>query len=208
MSKAPTLKDAVDSYCGTTYAARLLGLSVGTIQSLVEKNELQAWKTQGGHRRISMPSIREYQRRQGIPVTEAEVSHEQLRVLVVDDDPVIRELFQGIAARSTIAMDMTVMSSGVEALLDLASLEPDVLIADLNMPGVDGFQVLRTLQNNPSLSRISALAMSSWTMQEIQARGGLPEGVIFMPKPLNLEWLNGYLAAIVSTHQTAKSAAR
>jgi len=47
-----------EDYCGTTYAAKLLGLSVGTIQTLVEKAELQAWKTQGGHRRISMQSIR------------------------------------------------------------------------------------------------------------------------------------------------------
>ena len=52
-----------EDYCGTTYAAKLLGLSVGTIQTLVEKTELQAWKTQGGHRRIAMQSIRDYQRR-------------------------------------------------------------------------------------------------------------------------------------------------
>ena len=61
MQTHPT-PDTPEDYCGTTYAAKLLGLSVGTIQTLVEKNELQAWKTQGGHRRISMPSIREYQK--------------------------------------------------------------------------------------------------------------------------------------------------
>jgi excisionase family DNA binding protein len=57
MQTHPT-PDTPEDYCGTTYAAKLLGLSVGTIQTLVEKNELQAWKTQGGHRRISMPSMR------------------------------------------------------------------------------------------------------------------------------------------------------
>jgi len=55
----PASSRPVDDYCGTTYAAKLLGLSVGTVQSLVERNELHAWKTQGGHRRISMPSIRD-----------------------------------------------------------------------------------------------------------------------------------------------------
>ena len=43
------IPDAADEYCGTSYAAKLLNLSVGSIQSLVEKNELRAWKTQGGH---------------------------------------------------------------------------------------------------------------------------------------------------------------
>ena len=65
--------DTPEDYCGTTYAAKLLGLSVGTIQTLVEKNELQAWKTQGGHRRISMPSIREYQRKHNMLTIQTEL---------------------------------------------------------------------------------------------------------------------------------------
>lgn len=77
--------DTLEDYCGTTYAAKLLGLSVGTIQSLVEKNELQAWKTQGGHRRISMPSIRDYQRRHNMLVTPAETRDHRIRVLLVED---------------------------------------------------------------------------------------------------------------------------
>ena len=47
------IPDTSDEYCGTSYAAKLLNLSVGTVQTLVEKNELEAWKTQSGHRRIS-----------------------------------------------------------------------------------------------------------------------------------------------------------
>ena len=84
----------VDDYCGTTYAAKLLGLSVGTVQSLVERNELHAWKTQGGHRRISMPSIREYQRKHNMPQTNDEADQPQLKVLAVDDDPVVLEMLR------------------------------------------------------------------------------------------------------------------
>ena len=84
----------VDDYCGTTYAAKLLGLSVGTVQSLVERNELHAWKTQGGHRRISMPSIREYQRKHNMPLTSDEANQPQLKVLAVDDDPIVLEMLR------------------------------------------------------------------------------------------------------------------
>ena len=42
-----------EDYCGTSDAAKLLGLSVATVQSLVEKGEIEAWKTLGGHRRIA-----------------------------------------------------------------------------------------------------------------------------------------------------------
>lgn len=191
-----------ENYCGTTYAARLLGLSVGTIQSLVEKNELQAWKTQGGHRRISMPSIRAYQRRHNMPITMTDKNHPILKVLVVDDDPVAREMLRGFSARSEVQMDCTVMSSGLEALIDISSIHPDILIADLNMPGVDGFELLRTLRQNPQFAKMACLAISALTSQEIVAQGGLPEGVIFMPKPLSLNWLNGFFAAFMATRQS------
>ena len=199
---SPTHTEALENYCGTTYAARLLGLSVGTIQSLVEKNELVAWKTQGGHRRISMPSIREYQRKHNMPVTMTESSQQQLRVLVVDDDPVIREMLRGFATRTEVPIDCTIMSSGLEALIDIASIQPDVLVADLNMPGVDGFELLRTLRANNQFSKMSCLAISALTPEEIAERGGLPEGVIFMPKPLSLHWLNGFFSAIVATRSS------
>jgi excisionase family DNA binding protein len=62
----PTPKEPYDGYCGTSYAAKMLGISVGTVQGLVEKNELKAWKTHGGHRRISLQSVQDYQRRHNL----------------------------------------------------------------------------------------------------------------------------------------------
>lgn len=49
------------NYCGTTQAAKILGVSVGTVQNMVEQEILVAWKTIGGHRRITLDSIRNYQ---------------------------------------------------------------------------------------------------------------------------------------------------
>ena len=48
-------------FISTATAAQMLGLSTTMIQSLVDKNELQGWKTQGGHRRISMLNRPEFQ---------------------------------------------------------------------------------------------------------------------------------------------------
>ncbi|MFM7009868.1 MAG: response regulator [Betaproteobacteria bacterium] len=193
--------DTLEDYCGTTYAAKLLGLSVGTIQTLVEKNELQAWKTQGGHRRISMPSIREYQRKHNMLTTAADARDNRLRVLLVEDDPVTREMLRDFCNRCAMPVDCTAMSSGLEALIDIASIQPDVLIADLNMPGVDGFELLRTLRNNPQFNKMTSLVVSALSPEEIEARGGLPEGTIFMAKPVNMHWFNGFFAAMMAGRQ-------
>lgn len=194
-----TTPDALEDYCGTTYAAKLLGLSVGTIQSLVEKNELQAWKTQGGHRRISMPSIRDYQRRHNMLVTPTETRDRRIKVLLVEDDAVTREMIRDFCNRCEVPVDCTAMSSGLEALIDIASIRPDVLIADLKMPGVDGFELLRTLRGNALFSKMTTLVISALSEEEIQARGGLPEGSVFMAKPVNMHWLKGFFAALMAS---------
>lgn len=200
----PASSRPVDDYCGTTYAAKLLGLSVGTVQSLVERNELHAWKTQGGHRRISMPSIRDYQRKHNMPLASDEHQSPQLTVLAVDDDPLVLEMLRHFALNCQFPVDLTTVSSGLEALIDIASINPNVLIVDLNMPDVDGFEVLRKLRSNVQFDKMSCLAVSALTPEEVEARGGLPEGVVFMPKPLKTQWLNGFMVAILATQQASK----
>ena len=199
--QTPAPADTLEDYCGTTYAAKLLGLSVGTIQTLVEKNELQAWKTQGGHRRISMPSIREYQRKHNMLVNTPEARDPRLKVLLVEDDAVTREMLKDFCSRSEMPVDCTAMASGLEALIDIASIRPDVLIADLNMPGVDGFELLRTLRNNPLFNKMTCMVISALSPEEIQSRGGLPDGTIFMAKPVNMHWFNGFFAALMASRQ-------
>lgn len=192
------IPDTPEDYCGTTYAAKLLGLSVGTIQTLVEKNELQAWKTQGGHRRISMPSIREYQRKHNMLMTPVDSREGRLKVLLVEDDAVTRDMLRDFCNRCEMPVDCTAMASGLEALIDIATIQPDVLIADLNMPGVDGFELLRTLRQMPQFHRMTSLVISALTPDEIAARGGLPEGTIFMAKPINMQWFNGFFTALMA----------
>ena len=195
------MRETDPQFLSTAQAAEMLGLSTTLVQSLVDRNELSGWKTRGGHRRISMPSIREYQRKHNMPVTMSENSHQRLRVLVVDDDPVAREMLRGLTSRTEIPVDCTVMSSGLEALIDIASIRPDVLIADLNMPGVDGFELLRTLRGNPLFNKMTCLVISALPQSEIDARGGLPEGSIFMAKPVNMHWFKGFFAALIASRQ-------
>ena len=64
---------SAEDYCGTSYAAKLLGLSVATVQSLVEKGEIDAWKTLGGHRRIALKSIYAYLAKAGLPIAKTAV---------------------------------------------------------------------------------------------------------------------------------------
>jgi excisionase family DNA binding protein len=192
---------SADDFCGTFYAAKMLGLSVGTVQALVEKNELSAWKTQGGHRRISMQSIQDYQRRHLKMTVATEGTPWRLKLMVVDDDPVLLSVIQASLDQWNLPVDCNAMTSAMEALIDMNTLKPDVLFSDLVMPGVDGFELLRTLRSNIAFSDMIFVAMTALDDDEIAKRGGLPSRTVVVHKPLDRNWLQGFLSAQVAMRQ-------
>ncbi|MBS3996887.1 MAG: response regulator [Hydrogenophaga sp.] len=206
MMEDKTVSNPTADYCGTFYAARLLGLSVGTIQSLVEKGELEAWRTKGGHRRISMGSIRSYQSEHGVKAYSLTPSDPYVRMLVVDDDATTREMMSELIGSWKLPVDCTVMASAMEALIDIHNLRPDVLFTDLNMPGVDGLALLRTLRSNPAFEGLLMVVITGLSAQEIEARGGLPPNTIVVEKPVMPSWLQGFVTAL-ATRRAMQSAA-
>jgi PleD family two-component response regulator len=127
-----------------------------------------------------------------------EAKENRLRVLLVEDDPVTREMIRNFCSCCDMPLDCTAMSSGLEALIDMASIQPDVLIADLNMPGVDGFELLKTLKHSAQIQRMTCLVISALSQEDISAKGGLPDGTLFMAKPVNMQWLNGFFTALIA----------
>jgi excisionase family DNA binding protein len=188
-------------FCGTFYAAKVLGLSVGTVQSLVEKGELEAWKTKGGHRRIAMQSLRDYQLRMGLHTAADPMATTYLKALFVDDDSVSLEMIRAVTDRLKLPLDCILMSSAMEALIDITTLRPDVLFTDLRMPGVDGFHFLRTIRANESFASMVLVAITGMDEVEISERGGLPAHTVVMQKPLDMNWLRGFLTALVAERQ-------
>jgi excisionase family DNA binding protein len=195
-----------DGYCGTFYAARLLGLSVATVQSMVERGDLQAWKTRGGHRRILVSSLRAYQATHGTQASSAPPDI-RISVLVVDDDAATREMMREVLTRRKLPVDCTVTASAMEALIDIHNLRPDVLFTDLSMPGVDGLALLRTLRANPAFEQLVMVAITGLSPQDIEARGGLPPSTIVVEKPVNPAWLQGFVSALV-TARTLQATAK
>jgi excisionase family DNA binding protein len=191
-------------YCGTSYAAKLLNLSVGTVQTLVEKNELIAWKTQGGHRRICIQSIRDYQNRASF---SPNVNHQDIRplkVMVVEDDELTRSMFQMHFERWDLSLDTTITASAIEALLDIPVLKPQVLLTDLRMPGIDGVEMLRQLHIHPQFAQMAVIVITGLSDEEIAAYGELPAGTLVLRKPLDMGWLCGYFQAMLSLRQGAR----
>jgi excisionase family DNA binding protein len=193
--------DGYDGYCGTSYAARLLKLSVGTIQNLVESNTLKAWKTQGGHRRISLQSIQEYQYANNLEPASLYSNDTKLRVLVVEDDESSRLMYQAYFDRWSLPLDVVIYASAMEALLDMPAMQPQVLLTDLNMPDMDGFKFIKTLREHRLFALLPVVAITGLTAAQIEEKGGLPKDVQILQKPIDMEWLRGFLDGIITVRK-------
>ncbi|MCV2216578.1 response regulator [Thauera sp. Sel9] len=195
--------DSNREFISTAQAARQLGLSLGAVQQMVESGALAGWKTAGGHRRIRQDSVDALLARSQQGSTPARQRNEgnKLRVVVVEDDSLLQTLYRETFASWPIDIELCVLDHGLDALVELGRQPPDLLIADLRMPGLDGFEMIRRLRENPVASETAIVVVSALTADEIEAEGGLPEDVTVYRKPVPFHQLQGYMQALVARHK-------
>jgi excisionase family DNA binding protein len=163
----------------------LLGVSLRTAQLWVESGLLEAWKTEGGHRRILRASVdRLLAGKAGTLPAAAQADEEPLQVLVVEDDNVLLKLYQLRIAAWKLPLALSVAGNGYEGLMRIGRKSPDLLILDLAMPGMDGFQMLHHLVHSPFREGMEIAVVTGLDQEEIADRGGLPQGVTLLPKPV------------------------
>lgn len=186
-----------DDVLSTREAAERLGVALRTVQLWVEGGVLPAWKTAGGHRRISRVAVERLIRERtsalsGDPVPEPEpapVNHEtRLQVMVVEDEPELLKLFTMVIAGWDLPVTVTPATNGFEALLRMGQRCPDLLVTDLNMPGMDGFKMIASLRGvGQDFESMDIVVVTALAADEIARRGGLPEGVKVFHKPAPFE---------------------
>jgi excisionase family DNA binding protein len=182
--------------CSTREAADRLGVSLRTVQLWSEAGLLRAWKTPGGHRRILTSSVEELLKRRG-GVSARRPAGGQFQVLVVEDEPDFRQLFELHLRSWDLPIHLASAPSGFEALLQIGASRPDLLITDLRMPGIDGFEMLRALKASGAMGELEIIVVTALTEHTIAERGGLPAGVTVLFKPLRFAELRQRLAQLV-----------
>lgn len=169
----------------TRQAALVLGVSVRTVQLWVEAGALAAWKTPGGHRRVSRASVEGLLKSERKALGQDRVLGPQ--VVVVEDDPGMQKLYR--AAFDRWGVPLLVAGDGFEGLLLVGEHHPSVVIADLQMPGMDGFAMVRALVGREDLAHTLLLVVTGLSALEIAQHGGLPAEAPVLHKPVQLKRL-------------------
>lgn len=198
----------------TREAAQRLGVSLRTVQLWVEASILPASRTPGGHRRIPYGAVEALAINMGLGVGEsgkgvaqeldavgvepgtgsaeqvqaANSSRVLLRadVLLIADDP--RWLEGSVQALEYFSDNLTlrVADNGYVGLIHIGERTPELLIVSLDLPGMDGVQMLKTLDRMRLLDNIRVMAIAS---SDAPASLGLPEGIEVLPWPISHDML-------------------
>lgn len=196
----------------TREAAMRLGVSLRTVQLWVEADILPAARTPGGHRRIPYNAVEALALSTGLGgEPAARGSFRRCDARVVSDEPPIRfdsgstrpvaplEVLlvaddQDWQARCTEALQpygsavkLRFAETGYLALLQIGQHAPDLLITNLELPGMDGVAMLRTLERCESISNMRVLVLTQLGEHELARRGGLPAAAEIMRLPVTAE---------------------
>ncbi len=178
------------------WAAKYCAVSRGTLWRYVKAGDLKAFLTPGGHHRILKKDLETFMRKNRMCFPDHDAYNRE-KVLIVDDNLMIQNLFKKMLSSG--GYHVEIASDGFEAGAKTIQFKPDLIILDLFMPGIDGFDVCRQIKNNSELSHIKILACTGYGTQENKDRIMESGADGFMVKPVdrntllrNVENLLGY----------------
>jgi excisionase family DNA binding protein len=164
-------------------AAKFLGVAQSTIRKWSDQGRVPAFYTPGGHRRYRRSDLDQFLDRSGPGAKDRRGP----LILLVDDDERVRELvrvnleFEGYSVREAGSAD--------EGLAAVEDAPPDLILLDVMMPGVDGWEMLRRVQERHGAGAIPVVMFSGQVdadaVGEATARGARG----FVGKPFDLQQL-------------------
>ena len=130
------------------------------------------------------------------PFFEQEYDYSMYNVLAVDDIPLNLLLVKKMLSRFN--FEFRTASDGQQALDAVAAKKPDLILLDLMMPGIDGFEVIRRLRANPETADIQIVILSALNSNEDVVKGFNEGANDFIMKPIIMEKL---LSCVVTQMQ-------
>ena len=181
-------KSRSSEFLSTSAAARLLDVAVGSVSKWIDNGQLKAGRTPGGHRRVLRKDLIKFLERQKLPIPK-ELLDSAVRVLVVDDEPsVTKWLVEELRAEHP---DWEVFEAhdGFAAGELVAERRPQVVLLDLHMPGMDGFEVCRRILSKEETQNTAIIAITADSSAETERKILECGGRICIRKPLQLDGL-------------------
>jgi len=176
-----------ESYLTPGQVAKLLMVSPAAVRLWAEKGEIKALTTPGGHRRFLPSEVERFSKERGL--TTLKKQNLKTSILIVDDDIQFTNYLNKLLSKFPTQVEVAVANDGFSAGLKIREQEPDVVLLDIMMPGLDGFTVCQRIKSNSITSEIRVIAMTGYpsadNVEKILAAGA----EACLPKPVDKDEL-------------------
>jgi excisionase family DNA binding protein len=166
-------------------------VSIPTVKRWIREGHLAAFRTAGGHYRVTEEELERFQLAHRMPSP----AQARPRVLIVDDDQGIRDTLRDALAWQ--ACEVEVAEDGYQGLIKVGTFQPHLLILDLRMPGLDGFQVCRRIKADPATRATQILAITAYPEGDARERLLEAGAAGFLKKPFSLGELQAEVARLI-----------
>jgi len=167
-------------------------VTIPTVKRWIAEGHLAAFKTAGGHYRITDEEFKRFQAAYKIPGP----TDGQPRILIIDDDKTLLEsMVEALTWDRTYKLETA--SDGYEGLIKVGTFHPHLLILDLRMPGLDGFQVCRKVKADPVMRSAKILAITGYPEGDARERIMRAGADGFLEKPFELTALRAEVARLL-----------
>lgn len=193
------MQDTTPQYLSTAEAAQILGLSTTLIQSLVDRNELSGWKTRGGHRRIALQSVLEYQANAQVGRPSGHGGRQLPKVMVAIESPALLHQVRSQSASWQLPFDVLLVDSITAALLELPQARPDLLVVEMTMPRSQQEKTLSALQDFSSRARSMSVTLVTEESGLVSAAERPAVPIQVASGPLTATWLHAFMVGVRAT---------
>lgn len=151
------MTELTGKYLGATEIARLVGVHHTTVTRWINKGMLKAYSTLGGRNRVKLDDLVELVRENNLPFPDELLATEKARVLVVDDDEsVLNVLVQGLK-KSEEEFTVETATDGFQAGQFIEKFHPHIVVLDIRLPGLNGYDVCRMIKQGHPDTKIIAI---------------------------------------------------
>jgi len=137
--------------------ARFCQVDLKTIHNWADKGEIRHFRTPGRHLRFRRLDVLDFLRKYGYPIPEV-LRMGKPKVVAVDDDPAVLAALRRTLSRR---FDLTTFQDPFDALVAVGNIQPDALVLDVKMPGLDGVRCLERLKSIDATSHIRCIVYST-----------------------------------------------
>ena len=156
-------------------AADWLGVPFAVLLNWIEAGVLPAQTAQGGQTRVDLEDLRRFREDHAVDHRPDQPTSEPARILVVDDDDLVREVLTALLEESSIDCVVRAAEGGVAACLMIPVFRPHLVVLDMVMPQLDGAELCHVLKASDQFASTRVLLVTGYP-NELGSREGLASG--------------------------------